>query len=352
MSEYRMNERKSHIPRRIRWVGGILLAILVVAAIIVHFMYTENLRPVSNNGKSQVFTVATDSSLKQIAVQLKQAGLIRDTRAFELYVAVHDERDKLQAGTYKFSPSESVQQIVDALVHGKVATDLVTIVPGARIDQIRQSFINAGFKPAAIDAALQAGQYRADYPALADNPASSTLEGFLYPDSYQKTASTDPRTIVEEALTEMQNHLTASIRASFASEGLTTYQGVTLASIVEQEVSSSTDRPQVAQVFLTRLKKDMPLGSDVTAFYGAIKAGVAPTTSYDSPYNTLLHKGLPPGPIGGVSDSSLQAVAHPARTDWLYFVTGDDGVTHFSKTLQQHEAYTQQYCHKLCVQAQ
>lgn len=348
MSAYHIGEQKSRIPRRILWVGGVLLVILVIAVLVVRFFYTQNLQPVSKTGKAQIFTVATDSSLKQISLQLKKAGLIRDTRAFELYVAVHDERNKLQAGTYKFSPTESVPQIVDALVHGKVATDLVTIVPGARIDQIRQSFINAGFKPADVDTALQAGQYRAAYPALADNPAGTTLEGFLYPDSYQKTATTDPRTIVEEALTEMQQHLTADIRAAFAGEGLTTYQGVTLASIVEQEVSSSTDRPQVAQVFLTRLKKDMSLGSDVTAFYGAIKAGVTPTTSYDSPYNTLLHKGLPPGPIGGVSDSSLQAVAHPAHTDWLYFVTGDNGVTHFSKTLQQHQTYTQQYCHKLC----
>jgi UPF0755 protein len=148
----------------------------------------------------------------------------------------------------------------------------------------------------------------------------------------------------------MDRQLTPEIRSAFAAQGLSAYQGLTLASIVEQEVSRSSDRAQAAQVFLKRLRTDSTLGSDVTAYYGAIKAGQKPTTSYDTPYNTLLHKGLPPTPISNVSNASLQAVAHPADTDWLYFVTGDDGTTHFSKTLEDHEALTQQYCHKLCGQ--
>src|SRR5262249_42553942 len=155
-------------------------------------------------------------------------------------------------------------------------------------------------------------------------PSGANLEGFLFPDTFQKDANTNPQVIVQESLTEMGQHLTPSIRASFAREGLTVYQGVTLASIVEQEVSNDSDRAQAAQVFLSRLKSGMPLGSDVTAFYGALLAGVKPSTTYDSRYNTLLHKGLPPGPISNVSDSSLQAVAHPAKTSWLYFVTGDN----------------------------
>jgi len=92
----------------------------------------------------------------------------------------------------------------------------------------------------------------------------------------------------------------------------------------------------------------MSLGSDVTARYGSILAGREPSLTYDSPYNTLLHKGLPPTPISNVSASSLNAVAYPANTDWLFFVAGDDGVTHFSKTLDEHEALAKQYCHKLC----
>ena len=92
----------------------------------------------------------------------------------------------------------------------------------------------------------------------------------------------------------------------------------------------------------------MMLGSDVTAYYGSIIAGQSPNLSYDSPFNTLLHTGLPPSPISTVTDSALAAVAQPASTHWLYFVAGDDGTTYFSTTFAQQQANTDQYCHKLC----
>jgi UPF0755 protein len=146
----------------------------------------------------------------------------------------------------------------------------------------------------------------------------------------------------------MAKYLTPSVRSAFAAQGLSAYQGIILASIVEKEVSKPSDRAQVAQVFLSRLKQDMMLGSDVTAYYGAIVAGKEPSVTYDSAYNTRIHKGLPAGPISNVSENSLQAIASPAGTDWLYFVAGDDGNTYFSKTLEEHEALTQQHCHALC----
>lgn len=351
MRSYSMMPRKRHFPVRVFLLLGIFILLGIGGAAVVQHWYYDNLRPVSSSGQKKYVTIPTGSSTASIARQLASAGLIRKAQVFEWYVSVHNDRDKLQAGTYGFMPDQSTGTIADMIATGKVATDLVTILPGQRLDQIRQAFITAGFEPAAVDAALSAAQYRADYPALADNPTSASLEGFLYPDSFQKTANTNPGQIIAESLTEMQQHLTSDIRKGFASEGLTVYQGVTLASIVEQEVPGQSDRNQAAQVFLKRLQMDMPLGSDVTAYYGAIKAGVAPTTDYDSSYNTLLHKGLPPGPISTVSDSSLTAVAHPAATDWLYFVTGDDEVTHFAKTLDEHNANVQQYCHKLCSQA-
>jgi UPF0755 protein len=146
----------------------------------------------------------------------------------------------------------------------------------------------------------------------------------------------------------MEKQLTPDLRTAFANEGLSTYQGIILASMVEQEANKTADRQQVAQVFLSRLKQNMTLGSDVTAFYGAILAGQAKSTKYDSPYNTLIYKGLPPTPISNVSAVSLQAAAHPASTDWLYFVAGDDGTIYFSKTYEEHQQLIDQYCHKLC----
>ena len=353
MSTYNMaQKRRVRIPRRVWVLLGLFLALAVFGAVAVQRWYYSELRPVSASTQKHYVTITSGATAAQIAKQLQDAGLIRSAQAFSWYISIHDDRDKLQAGTYGFTQSQSTEDIAGAIVDGRVATDLVTILPGQRIDQIRQAFIKAGFKAAAVDAALEAGQYRANYPALADNPQGADLEGFLYPDSFQKTATTDPRQIIEESLTEMQAHLTSDIRSGFAAQGLTVYQGVTVASIVEQEVPGQSDRDQAAQVFLTRLKVGMELGSDVTAFYGAIKDGVSPSTTYDSPYNTLLHKGFPPGPISNVSDSSLKAVAHPASTDWLYFVAGDDGVTHFARTVDEHNANVAKYCHKLCEQAQ
>lgn len=333
--------------RRIMVAGLVLACVFVAAAAYVRHVYYVNLRPVSSSSQVKLVTIASGASTKDIAALLHDDGLIRSTATFEWYARTTGALSPLQAGTYALRPNMSLPAIVRIIENGKIATNLVTILPGQRLDQIRNALIKVGFKAVAVDAALDASNY-AGYTALADKPASVGLEGFLYPDSFQKTETTSPQLIVEESLAEMGRHLTPDIRAAFAREGLSVYQGVTLASIVEQEVSTEADRAQAAQVFLSRLKLGMPLGSDVTAFYGALLAGFEPSTTYDSPYNTLIHKGLPPGPVSNVSDSSLTAVAHPANTKWLYFVAGDNGVTYFSKTAQEHAQQAAQYCHKLC----
>jgi UPF0755 protein len=148
----------------------------------------------------------------------------------------------------------------------------------------------------------------------------------------------------------MQLQLTPEIRQAISEKGLTLHQAATLASIIEKEVSDSDqyDRPQAAQVFLKRYKDGMLLQSDPTAIYGALRDGKKPSLSYDSPYNTYLYAGLPPGPISNVSASSLKAVAFPAQTDWLYFVAGDDGKTYFSKTLEKHNELIEKHCKELC----
>ncbi len=335
--------------RRILGVILILFIVLVGAAVFVRHEYYNNLGPVSDSNAITLVTIADGTSTPDIASLLKKDNLIKSIAAFEWYVNSHGNHSDLQAGTYALSPNMSTPQIVTVISGGKVATNLVTILPGQRLSQVRAGLVKDGFTPVAVNNALNPALYTG-YTALADKPASASLEGFLFPDTFQKSADTNPQVIVQESLTEMGNHLTQSIRTAFAHEGLTVYQGVTLASMVEQEVSKPEDRSQAAQVFLSRLNSGMTLGSDVTAYYGAVLAGAKPSTYYDSPYNTLIHKGLPPGPISNVSDSSMQAVAHPAKTHWLYFVTGDNGITYFSKTAAEHEKLTQQYCHKLCLQ--
>ena len=348
MSDYTVNRRgRHHVWRRLLIIFVIFLILIVGGILVSRHVYDKGLEPVSSSQQTQVITIDSGSSTDEIAKQLIAKHLIRSAWAFELYVHSQNLGSKLQAGTYSFSPSEGTAAIVNTLIKGTVTTKLVTILPGRRIDQVRSDLINDGFSPTAVDKALQPNQY-SDLSALAYKPASASLEGLLYPDSFERTADTDPSVIIRESLQEMGDQLTPTVQAAFAAEGLTTYQGLVLASMVEKEVSKPSDRAQAAQVFMKRYQTGATLGSDVTAFYGAIVAGKTPSVNYDSPYNTRLHAGFPPTPISTVSASSLQAAAHPASTNWLYFVAGDDGTTYFSTNAQDQQANVQKYCHKLC----
>ncbi len=328
-------------------VVAVLLAVVLVIVGVLWFSYQNGLKAVGESSRAVSVTISQGETPKEIAAQLKKAQLIRSALVFEYYARWHHASPYLQAGTYEFAATQSVPAIIAQLTHGKVAISLVTILPGQRLDQIRQSLIDQGFSVASVDAALEPTQYESS-PIFAGKPSGNSLEGYLYPDSFQRTATTDPKYIIQQSLAEFQKHLTPDITNGFANEGLTTYQGIIIASIVEQEATKQSDRSQAAQVFLKRLQQNMSLGSDVTAFYGSILAGKGKDVTYDTPYNTRLHTGLPPTPISNVSDSSLTAVAHPSATDWLYFVAGDDGTVYFSKTVQEHEAQIAQYCHVAC----
>jgi UPF0755 protein len=331
-------------------ISIVLLVLLIIfgsLVFVVRRAYDSNLQPVSTLETQKLITVPQGASVQEIAQDLKEAGLIKQTWAFEWYVRSHELRDNLKAGTYSFSPSQTTPEIASTIAKGEVATDLVTILPGKRLDQIRASLINAGFKPAEVDEALKPENY-ANHPALVDKPAGASLEGYLYPESFQKTAETSPKTIITASLNEMQKRLTPELRAAFEKQGLTVQEGIVLASIIDSEVNRPEDKPIVAQVFLKRVRDGMKLESDVTAFYGSILAGKSPSLTYDSPYNTRIHPGLPPGPIANVTESALKAVTQPASTDYVYFVAGDDGKTYFSHTLAEHEALAQEHCKKLC----
>jgi UPF0755 protein len=356
-----MADYERGVVSRRRWptvvfVTVILIAIIMGTAVaITRRVYTNNLKPVNASQKHIIVTIASGESVKGIATILKNQGLIRSTLAFEQYIRAQDLTSNLKAGTYVLQPSQSVAEIVSVITEGKIKTDLVTILPGSRIDQVRKALIQDGFTATDVDKALQPSLYK-NHPALVDIPDGVSLEGYLYPESFQKTATTTPGDIIRLSLDQMQKHLTPDLRAAIEKQGLTVYQGIILASVIEQEApdpatpttASKSVQAQVAQVFLKRFRSNMVLGSDVTVIYGAIAAGQTPSLTYDSAYNTHLHVGLPAGPISNVTDAALQAVAHPAGTDWLYFVAGDDGVTYFSKTLEEHQALTAEHCKRLC----
>jgi UPF0755 protein len=326
---------------------SIVFVLLIAGAFSAVHWYQQQLKPLSTKSSKVVVNIPSGYSTSQIADLLQQKYVIKSATAFEWYVRNSDLRDSLKAGQYELDPSDSVQNIAAIIAQGKIQKDLFTILPGQRLDQIRSAFIKSGFKAADVDAALDPSNYK-DSPALVAKPTGASLEGYLYPESFQTTSTSMPADIIKQSLAQMSKVLTPDLINQFQKQGLGIHQAVTLASIVEQEVSGTADRKMAAGVFLNRLKIGMVLGSDVTYHYAAVITGQEATPFIDSPYNTRKYAGLPPGPISNVSESSLQAVANPTPSEYLFFVAGDDGKTYFAKTEAEHEQNAKDHCKQLC----
>jgi UPF0755 protein len=321
------------------------LGVLLVLGTLI--WYQQQLKPVTAQSQQVLISIEKGESASEIAADLEANKVIRNSTAFLWYLRMNNLRDDIQAGRYQLDSALSAPKIADAITKGEVQTDLFTILPGERLDQTRAAFIKAGFSAQEVDAALNPANY-VNHPALAGKPSSASLEGYLFPDSYQRTSSTTVAQIVRQSLDEMADALTPDIIEGFKAQGLTTHEGITLASIVVKEVNNLPDKQKVAGVFLNRLAADMPLGSDVTYQYIADITGQERSAAIDSPYNTRKYKGLPPGPISSVNKDALVAVSNPAKSDYLFFVAGDDGKIYYSKTLNQHEEYVRLHCKKLC----
>jgi UPF0755 protein len=320
--------------------------------------YVMALRPVNPHDTSRErITIAPGSSLVAIGELLEQKHLIRSGLAFTLYARISGAGPRLQAGSYSLSPSESSTAIIGHFIAGKVDQFSVTFLPGATLrhlpgdtnaqrTDVETVLLKAGYGQDEIEAAF-AKAY--DHPLFTDKPAGTDLEGYIYGETYKFNGNASVDQILQATFDEYYKVIEKNnLIAGFKAQGLTLYQGITLASIVQREVTSPADQKQVAQVFLTRLKRDIPLGSDVTYQYAAKKEGVPPSPTLDSPYNTRKVAGLPPGPISMPGLSALQAVASPAPGDYLYFLSGDDGVTYFSHTDEEHEANILAHCRQKC----
>lgn len=344
------------------WIVVGLLAFTVLAAAAVFMWYQSALRPVAADGVNPVrVTIEKGSSPAQIGRLLDNKNVIRSQLAFDVYTRMNDVRNKLQAGTFSLSPADSTPEIVSQLTSGKVDRIEVTFYPGAtlrdntdtpsdeKVDH-RTALIRAGYAEEQIEAA-----FSKEYPAYSDTlfkgkPASAGLEGYIYGETYHFPSTATVEDIIRRALAELEQQVVEhDLIKKYQAQGLTLYEGITLASIIQREVSANpADQRQVAQVFYKRLAQDMPLGADATFIYAANILGAEPTIDIDSPYNTRKYGGLPPGPISSPGLSALLAVANPAKGDYLYFVSGDDGTNHFSRTLEEHEAKTRQYCQENC----
>lgn len=342
----------SLVPKRKRrlwpWITGGIIAVLLLIAGGSVVWYKLSLRAVNASDTSRIrLTITEGQSPSQIAQALQDKKLIRSQVAFDVYTRLTGARSQLRAGTYSISPSESTETIVSNLVSGKVDQFNITFLPGATVAEDKQVLVKAGYKQSDVDAAFSK-QY--DHPLFATKPATADLEGYIYGETYNFDSDTTVEQILAKTFDEYYAAVTDNdLVAGFQKQGLTLYQGITLASIVQREVSNATDQKQVAQIFLKRLQIGIPLGSDVTYHYAAQKLGVDPSPTLDSPYNTRINKGLPPGPIAAPGLGALKAVANPASGDYLYFLSGDDGTTYYATTEAEHQANITNHCQIKCA---
>ena len=324
----------------------------------------------------QTIEISAGESVKQIANNLKQADLIRNPLAFELYARINNLHAKLKTGKYSFRKTMSARAIAKQLVNGVVSSDVfnLTILPGTNLlgdkgksqTGIIHQFRSLGYSEEEINQALTKhydnpilkGLY-ADETKLSNPeiPVKLALEGYLYGETYQFYNHEKLENVITTILNQFNDVVVSNqLEEKFKARGLSLREGIILASIIQKEARTE-DMPGVSMVFQNRLKQGIALGSDVTATYAADITGIDRTNAtnadilaVNSLYNTRKFPGLPPGPIAVPSKAALLAVAEPdsSKASMLYFLTGDDGLMYYSSTDAEHNQKIRDHCQKLC----
>ena len=300
--------------------------------------------PGSNENKETIFIVKKGSGLKTIAADLRRKGLIKNQSLFIVMAILRGECKNLKAGEYSLNLSMSPVTIFNVLTSGTIKTYSLTIPEGFTAEQIantlgKTNLINKNEFAALVNDKEIAVSYNID---------GQGLEGYLFPDTYLISRNMEARDLIDIMVKHFRRvfkEVTES-RKFAASQSLSEREVVTLASIVEKETANPEERPVIASVFLNRLKRGMRLESDPTVIYGLEKFNgnltrrdiLTPTQ-----YNTYIIYGLPPGPIANPGRESLMAVINPTITDYLYFVSKNNGSHYFSETLSEHNRAVVKY---------
>jgi UPF0755 protein len=342
-------ERLTHRGRRVRpkrrkaglkLFATLFLIALAIAALAAYAIYSPIGPPASTSDDQATYVdIAPGTGTQAIAAQLEQAGAIRSRYAFDLLRAV--KGGKLLAGEYRFNHPAPTTEVYARIVRGDIYTRALTIPEGYNIFDIAHAVEAAGFGPAGAFLAAE----RSQTALISDlSPNAPSLEGYLFPDTYRFSRHAPPAQMLAAMVRRFRQ-----VAAQLGLDPNTTAQTVTLASLVEKEVSQDSERPLVAGVFTNRLAQGIPLATDPSVIYAALLQGryrgtiYASDLQFDSPYNTYRRPGLPPGPIANPGLAALKAAVAPARTDFLYFVADADGHSQFSSTLKEHAQQVESY---------
>ncbi len=329
---------KFSLKRVILLLSGLFfLVILLLGVSAVHFLIT----PTEQEGMEQVVFIKEGLSLKEVANELERRDIIVNKTLFGLWGKIMGSSRRIQAGEYRLSPNMSPIRILEILTAGAVITYPITFPEGYTIEQIADVLDRNGLVE------------KEEFVSLAHDPVvlkryditGPSLEGYLYPDTYYLPRGISSSAAID-AMVNRFRQLTGPLEKRAEAVGMTMEDVIILASIVEKETGLTVERPMIASVFLNRLRQGMRLESDPTVIYG-IKGFNGNLTRKDlrepTPYNTYVIRGLPIGPIANPGLEAIKAVLFPEKTDYLYFVSKNDGSHHFSKTLSEHNKAVRSY---------
>ena len=331
----------------LRLVYLVFTLVLGVAAFGLYLVW-QLLSPAGPQGYRS-FTLAPGTTAVDVSQQLERAGFIRSSQAFRLMLRATHTGDRLQAGEHRLSPSMTCLQIRDELMTVvRPAAVAVTLPEGLTVKEV-VARINHAIPDLSTKAVLGFTLYPHDtFPNKPWLP-STDLEGYLFPDTYDFEVKVGPKKVVEQMLGRFEDVVLTmpDVKAKRFPGGLTFHETITLASLVEAEASVDKDRPLIAGVYINRLKKSMRMECDATILYalGVRKVLSLEDLKYESPYNTYLHDGLPPGPICNPGRKSIEAALHP-RGDFLFYVRNDvkgDKSHVFARTFSEHQENIRRY---------
>jgi UPF0755 protein len=322
------------------------------------FLYSLD-RTAASGASPVLFTVEPDETSDSVARRLHELGLIRSTTYFKGKMRLRGSDSKLKAGKYSLQTGMSVDEILDTITVAPNAggTALAQqyiqfrVQEGWRSEQIAQMLVDKGLIRSTqefFDAQKDPSYSRFDF--LESRPSWATLEGYLFPDTYRAPPDTPAKDLIELMLQDFHLRVPPALRNN-PPPGFTLYQVLTIASIVEREAAADEERPLIASVYYNRLKQTpvLPLEADPTVQYVIGQEGnwwpevQPPDLRRESPYNTYLRTGLPPGPICNPGLKSIQAAFEPAQTDYLYFVAKGDGTHAFARTYDEHLENVKKY---------
>jgi UPF0755 protein len=321
-----------------------LLLLLVVAALAAWAIYAPIGPAAGTSDEAATYVdIAPGTGTESIAAQLQEAGVLRSRFVFDLLRAV--KGGKLIAGEYRFNQPATASEVYARMVGGDVYSIPVTIPEGYNIFEIAQAVESAGLGQREAFLAAE----RSQTSLIADlSPQASSLEGYLFPDTYRFSRHATPEQMVR-AMVRRFRQVAVQLGLTPDGSGNEIARTVILASLVEKEVSREGERALVAGVFANRLAEGIPLATDPSVIYAALLEGryrgaiYASDLQSPSPYNTYRRAGLPPGPISNPGVAALKAALAPARTDFLYFVADAAGQSRFSATLKEHAQQVQSY---------